>query len=203
MTMGPHCASPRFWRAGSRLLFRPEATTRPSLLSVVVESPHAPSDPQILDAPGISYEFLSHKSPASGALQHSTGRVNAPTVRTRGTAAPVNWPDGARTGCWLRSRGSRALDVQAHMCYSPPMTPTTPPTGSFPLPPPPWAPPVATSLRDRRGSAASPLQRCWKSVARIRASSYEIPQNATVSHTFSGNPGPAGVKRASGAASAA
>ena len=29
-------------------------------------------------------------------------------------------------------RGSRALDVQAHMCYSPPMTPTTPPTGSFP-----------------------------------------------------------------------
>ena len=100
-------------------------------------------------------------------------------------------------------RGSRALDVQAHMCYSPPMTPTTPPTGSFPLPPPPWAPPVATSLRDRRGSAASPLQRCWKTVARIRASSYEIPQNATVSHTFSGNPGPAGVRRVSGAASAA
>ena len=49
--------------------------------------------------------------------------------------------------------------------------------------------PVARSLRDHRISDESSLQRCCESVDRTAASSYEIPQNATVCSIFSGNRG--------------
>ena len=63
-------------------------------------------------------------------------------------------------------------------------------------------PTVAIPLRNRRLSAASLWHLCRKPVARIRASSYEAPQNAAVSNTFGENhrPPASSAKSWSGAA---